>query len=552
MKTAACVLGGWLLLASAGVAGPADFRTCDGYGPPSGKSDGMTTTPGSMGSTRATDIRRSEKIPLGEQGALACDRALREPALLDTHWLRRASLLQAKAVHQLAAGQAQPALETLAAADAAGASRGSAAFAQSLGLGNRAVRAFALTRLGRKEQALAQLQQLDAARPYALSIRMLGQRLRLLLDDSLDARLASLHALVDVNPNVSLLMFWMQIEQGRFADAIATARDVSFDMPSSRRGWVLENSRGSEYTGILARTDFTGALAYALQATGDVARSDEQMQRAVRELEDATVPPEGQDGKPPPERTMKEFEQRRTQAESAKRQLNTWTTMILMRSMAQRSKPDDIVPRISADKSLAGLPVVPDVLQQIQLAPGRDRQQRDDLVADLRANYLANDRRGRAVSPDDLMSLLPRAESDAALPKFRRSGDGHFFSDNGFSFEKDADSDAQTVRFTHSTATQAVVEELAMLSAATRARQQGKDRLLLLTRRTIERTTHLTTVYGYAGGTTRDIPSGNEAQLQVLFLDSGNIPDAYRQSASRLLSVDAVIAALGDKYAAAR
>jgi hypothetical protein len=132
-----------------------DFWRCDGYEPAQGKigGDGMSTKDGFLGIGRSnSDIRKSE-YSIGAAGVAACDQALNNPDLLDEYWLRRAHLLQAKAVHQIGAKDYEGALVSLAASDAVGASRNDRNFDDSVKLSNRAVRAFALLETGKKAEA---------------------------------------------------------------------------------------------------------------------------------------------------------------------------------------------------------------------------------------------------------------------------------------------------------------------------------------------------------------------------------------------------------------
>src|SRR5437868_5872517 len=84
-------------------AEPGDFAACDGYAAPGKKSDGITKGTWLWGLATATADFRKVTIAVGARGIAACDTALTDPLLVDAFWLRRAHLLQSKALHQMSA-----------------------------------------------------------------------------------------------------------------------------------------------------------------------------------------------------------------------------------------------------------------------------------------------------------------------------------------------------------------------------------------------------------------------------------------------------------------
>jgi hypothetical protein len=111
----------------------------------------MTTSPSLFGLARgSSDIRENPIFGFDAFGLKACNTALADARLLPSYQLRRAHLLQAKALHQIGAGQAEQALAALTESDAIVATLQGRYFSDSVGLGNRAVRGFALISLGRK------------------------------------------------------------------------------------------------------------------------------------------------------------------------------------------------------------------------------------------------------------------------------------------------------------------------------------------------------------------------------------------------------------------
>src|SRR3569832_1334692 len=119
----------------------------------------MTTSPLLWGLAKGNaDIRETPMFTFNAVGVAACDRALADARLLPGYQLRRAHLLQAKAVHQIGASQPEQALATLAQSDAIGDALEGHYFRDSIGLGNHAVRGFALITLGRKAEALKEIE----------------------------------------------------------------------------------------------------------------------------------------------------------------------------------------------------------------------------------------------------------------------------------------------------------------------------------------------------------------------------------------------------------
>ena len=161
--------------AVATLAGPAradtpTFQTCDGYGTPTENGDGMTKEArglfglfaplGSAGNTRRSTP------PLGASGVAACDAALADSRLGAKQWIRRVSLLRARAIHDLAVGDGKAALADLDRAEAAVVDPHDAFYQRSMGLGIRLVRGYALRITGDREGALAIAAAVLRERPY--------------------------------------------------------------------------------------------------------------------------------------------------------------------------------------------------------------------------------------------------------------------------------------------------------------------------------------------------------------------------------------------------
>jgi hypothetical protein len=522
-----------------------DFVTCDGYDDPRTKSDGMTTSSLLWGLARANaDIRQTRKGQLDANGVAACDRALADPKLLPAYQLRRAHLLQAKALHQIASNATAQALATLDQSDATGAGLDGTGFRDSIGLGNRAVRAWALIDLGRKAEATKEIEAIEAARPYAPSMLSLANKLRLRLDSGLTAHLALLKQRAVRDPAALLTYFILALENDKL-DAVAAVGDgLVLDIPRNHGGWTVQGDADLQYELIAGRAEFAGAYSYALAATGKPERAAAAIARARQDLTEAMVPP------PPPEpgrtlskATVRDFQQRTEQGTKGGEALDLWSRAIEIRRQAAGQTPDQL---LTAVKTLprGRLPINADLLRQLKPAKPDEARMIGEVIARIDAD---EDRRRVAALNLDLIALrnaLPRPETAAMQPRFKHAGDGYFLSDNGFSRRKLEDPNSWTVRFTHDLASKATVEELALLSAATLARREGFDGLLVQSRRTLERTTHVTSYYSGSS----DVPSGNEAQLNVLLVKGGALPEEFSDAGWRVLSADAIISDLSGRY----
>ena len=264
------------------------FTAYDGYAQPSRSADGLNSDTVMFGLvTQAADQRRST-VPLGASGVAACDRALADASLKPEFAMRRAHLLQARGMHLIASGKLDDALASLQQSDAAGASQ--PLFADSVGQGNRALRATALLGLGRKQEAEALLGQLEALRPYATSQRQLALQVRLQFEDDRATQMKLLRDSSRLDPRALHRMFWMSMLYDDFPSAIAYGLNLSFDDPRDHGGWTTEGAKFEPFMDLLERTRFAGAYAYAESAMGDDASSAETLKRMEQEIAPLLLP----------------------------------------------------------------------------------------------------------------------------------------------------------------------------------------------------------------------------------------------------------------------
>lgn len=273
-----------------------DFTTCDGYAAPTKKTDGMTEGTWMFGLATATVDLRPADLRLSERGIEACDRALADPLLQPDQWLRRANLQQAKALHAIQAGKFDLALEAADQSDETG--KADPFFVVSLGLGNQALRALALSGLGRKDEALAALEKVRAARPWSASIQRMTTLLQFRIDEAVAS--ATFRQNIVLAPENANLLYWDAIMRTDYAAAIAYAPAITWDLPKKRGGWVMDGEVRQRLESIKERAEVTGALAFALTLEGRKQEAALVLQEANEDLAEAmALPPQRPNGKPP-------------------------------------------------------------------------------------------------------------------------------------------------------------------------------------------------------------------------------------------------------------
>lgn len=199
--------------------GPGVYQDCDGYGAPAASGDGMTKIAIRFLVRPGGDTSRTTPA-FGINGIGACGAALQDlEAKYPQFWMRRVSLLRARAIHRLALNDAAGALRDLDAAKAAeGAGVDDVLAQRSLGLGVDFVRALALRRSGQPDAGRSLAFATWAMRPWnrettqAALIAIGG-------DAPPDQIERLLRAEAQINPLATAQLFSEYFERGRFADA---------------------------------------------------------------------------------------------------------------------------------------------------------------------------------------------------------------------------------------------------------------------------------------------------------------------------------------------
>lgn len=521
---------------------PADlaFNGCDGYDPPNSKADGITTGSWMFGLLSATTDLRRDPVQLGATGITKCDQALADPRLLPNYALRRAHLLQAKAMHQIAAGNLDDALHTLDASDAAGLAE--PLFDQSVAQGNRALRATALSGLGKKTEAEAVLADMERRRPFAVSQQQLAMHVRLQFEDDVKSQRAILERQAAINPAAEHELFWTAIQYDDFPAAVRYGAGVRYDDPRNHGGWKVEGEEFEKYTDVLERAKFAGALAYAQNATGSpeaAAHTIADMRSYVKlTMEPPPAPEPGQQWS---KSKRLDYERRTLAGNKALAILQIWQDNIALRSAAKTKKLSELKGLI-AQMQVKAVPAITDIIAQTQAPEPKDTVEQRTVLDALRELKDKDRLKDLHISFQQLVKMLPRPETPAMQPKWQTEGAGIMRSNlNGYAVKANDIPGSFTVRFGASTGTLAMVDEAALLAAAYHAQKQGKDAFVVDAREPMERTIQY--VGMYSGG--RRENSGYEVALVIRPVDSATATPGDRE---RLLKADAVIAALAPKF----
>jgi hypothetical protein len=526
------------------------FQNCDGFlQPPKPKNLLQTlflVKGGSIGAQRLTNIA------LGRNGVTACDTALVDPLLTDGDWMRRVSLLQARAVHQLASGQTEAALADLAKAEAAAREPNDPYYRRSIGLGNDIVRAFALRAQERHGEADALIEKVLKERPYNRQIAIA----LLALTPDLTAVVAGEPALLPVARLQPKLIDTIFAEHFRRRDFAAMAALFQHLQPPTRtldRGAVSRLSTDlaedrNELVSALFMAERHAELAYARAALGDAAGARAELTRAESSVNQIRALPPVPTGE-------KEGKKARTvrlmntlavgAAAKHKERLAQWKEMVELRIKVGEGETPDSFEQLP---KLIPNPAALDLLISIH-ARRPDFAGADGVIAELEKKT-ASEPFQRSEALQLLWAGLPYSEAAEKISTFRKANSPFaqimWGGVSGFKTKANPDGSV-TVSFTSTKSNGTVVEEMALLRAADYAREQGKNGLVIKSRADFQRTI----VYGYYGvASGPGTPDGYSTDLVIEPVDKANLPPLYRSAPWRVLDAQAVIDRLEPIYRA--
>lgn len=556
-KAALTALAIALAAGPAGAKEPNNFSPCDGYGVPTDSGDGMTREArgffgifgplGSAGNTRRTTPQ------LGRSGVLACDGALADSRLDAKHWRRKVSLIRARALHDLAAGDDAQALIDLDRAEAAAQEPDDPFYRRSLGLGIRVIRAYALRRTGRTEEARRLAAAILAERPYNRQIALAVMAVA--GDESAEiGGEPVLRAIARLEPRAIDSIFLDSFGKGDFAQVISLYPQLSAPVPTADIGVARYVARAQEAKA-RAMELFFGAerrarYAYALAATGKGEEAVRQIEaaRAFLAANTPAVPS-------PPAPGVKEKGSARDKrmAETMVAQagqlaglaVDEWRRFIDWRSGVERGAPPPTLNEIAASP----LPATGAHLDLLRLlkAKGAGGAELDAAIAVIERKLQAAET-PRETEAGLLFASLPHAEIEQRVNSFRKANSafvGYLWGGvSGFKTRGGENGGDVTVEYVGEKSSATVVEEMALLRAADMARERGRSGLVIKDRSDYERTTNTM----YYGSVIRSDPNGYSTRLVVEFVDRANLPEVYRSTPWRVLDAEKIIESLSPTY----
>jgi len=541
--------------AVAGSASSEQYRGCDGYGSPSFEGDGMTElatvllifNPPSAGNTSR------EKTHAGTVGIADCDAALAD--LPSRHWMRKVSLLRARAIHQLTTGNYVAVWADLDAADAVAAGHDDPFYARSLGWGLALTRAYALRRLGEEAKATPMVTQLIAQRPY--NRQTLYTALLALGSSGGEQEYQALqHDLGRLIPAAIDEIFIRAIDLQRFADAVALYPQLE---PPNVVENVNERARNDRvWQQFIADQNFLasrgGAYAYALLATGNVPAAQAALKTARERLTKATEPPppltDAERNADPAAEALRQglADTHLRAAREAGKYLAVWERMVALRLQLGTGKVEDVIAAIKTEPlPRSGASV--EFLDALQARLPAAKRPAYPLSSNLKMQLANAHPEIENPTPEGFLNHLPQAEIARRLPDYNAKPFNLFGGpENGGEGYRIGKPDAQgviTIRFNGDRLSSGtMVEEVALLHAAEEARKAGKKGFIIVGRDDVQITVSLTSY----GTTLRTDPGGFETELRVLFVDPAALPETYKDAPWRVLDADTIYNALAPIY----
>ncbi len=542
----------------ASAASSTDFSWCDGYGLPSGAGDGMTSYAMVLGIFNPPGYGTTDKgsAGFGAQGVMACDAALADTEhLKPIHWMRKVSLLRARALHRLETGDAKGALADLDLARAAVADPDDRYYARSLGLGADFVRAYALRRSGDGPAAVALAVKTAALRPYnrqspSSALIAMGPAAS---DKEVEAQM---RAYARLNPQVVDDLLRWHLERDRWADVVLDWGQLA--PPKTRSRVRLGSVAGYDVERVDHATNEAFWLtrgtvyAYALAALDRPAEARAALQAVRARFEKAVeTPPPDPVAKPEVEnQRLKLADTNAKLKKEGEAALEQWGRLIELRAQVAEGKLDAVA-------------------EDLKLVPLPSSRMTSELKATL-ARRQAEKAGPSAASPPPppmvspavpapandatvsrLFKSLPDAESAKRIAAYKTSSSSIWrMSQDGFKSREGAATagaegeDIQSISYRGERTSQTIVEELALLRAADLARQSGKHGFVVLGRQDVRHTISQT----YYGTVLRTDPDGYETTLDVVFVDPANLPARFKDAPWRVIDADDVWNSLSPIY----
>jgi hypothetical protein len=541
-------------------ASSGQYRGCDGYGAASSDGDGMTelatvllifSPPGYGNTARGTTSS-------GAAGIADCDAALAD--LPTKHWMRKVSLLRARAMHRLDGNDAAGALADLDLAAAAASNADDPLYTRSLGLGVTFVRAFALRKSG------------DTKGGETLVLKALEQRpfnrqsiVSAFIAVGPNAPAADIekvqHTLARLLPTEIDKLFVGALADGKFQEAISLYPQLTpyreIGQVNISEGRLRERAMRDFAAAMLFKTSRAGGYAFALAAMGRNAEAQAVLSSAREELKhDSEVPPLDPSLSPSERARQTAYREEETASRqkavaAAGKSLDIWSAFAGLRQAIDQGKAADVLKGLQSQTGRHGWPDIQLLDAILAKLPKSDKASIAAAQA-MKASWGAITVTSQEAGLDTFFKALPEPETLNRVPRYEPGRQPLFGTSdryagmiaNGYQ-QRGPDADGiLTVSFRGENSTASMIEEMALLRAADLARQAGKKGIIIVDRHD----TAFTISTESYGTVVRTDPDGYETDLDVLFVDPNVLPEKYRDHAWRVIDTDAAYNSLAPVY----
>ena len=453
----------------------------------------------------------------------------------------RSELLQGRALALLALDANRLAIAAADEADEWGVQANNSLYQLSGGLANQMIRAYALVRLGQKEEAQAAIAGLRAARPYSTSISIAANNLQTVLNgNDLDVQREQFYARIPLDPDVQQMVFLVDLMSGRLEDADRLGDAMSFTAPKMRGGWTVQGD-AQPWQKLDFEIRFQGLRAYTASVLGNARKSEEILAEARATIDDYRGPDPRESGDRKIRKSkVKEYLARAQTASEVTEKLAKIMSAVQVREANKGKTTEEIVTSI---KELGGMDLLmPVMVEQLRIAGGADADKNGALADAMVAGVM---RAVVEIKPASFGSVLPTTEYLNAVPDFSSTASKWLFGGNsGWSKAEEKGTDIMTVRYETTKGSKPMMEEMLLIAASRIARDKGKDAFVILSNRTFKRYT--TTTYGYGSSYTSD--SGFESQARIQLIDSANPPALFGNAPERIILASDIEANLMPRF----
>ena len=234
---------------------------CDGYNPPRGSQDGVAGVRNLL-----VNAESSRTQPAFGRGVAICDAALADPRLQPQMSMRRANILQARAMHKAESGDAAGAFSDLGESDTL---IGRDAYGRrSIGASSQLIRAWTQLRNGDREAAARTAREAMALRPFEPVYRDTAARIHLAATGDWERFVADSRELAVIDPNRLLPVYLILTMRGEWEEAARIYPQIVLTVPRNRGGYTITNLVSRYGEQLRMQAELHGTYAYSFAARG--------------------------------------------------------------------------------------------------------------------------------------------------------------------------------------------------------------------------------------------------------------------------------------------